>query len=68
MDESHVWAVLDVLVVAHDVNGIFSRLLGPVFDVTRAIVLIVILDFCLGRTFDGETWGTRRKGLPGYTW
>lgn len=57
MDEGHVWAVLDVFIVTHDVNGILAGLPGPVLDVTGAIILVIVLYLRLGGAFNGKPWG-----------
>lgn len=54
VDKGHIWTVLDVLIITHDMNGIFAWLLGPVLDVTRSIILVVILNLCLGGAFNGK--------------
>lgn len=66
MDEGHVRTVLDVLVVTHDVDSVLAGLLGPVLDVTRSIILVVILNLRLGGAFNGKPWGEwgDRWGAP----
>ena len=63
VDVGHEGTVLDVLIVAHDVNGIFTRLLGPVLDITRPVILVIILNLRLRGAFDGKPWGRGRKTL-----
>ena len=63
MDVGHEGTVLDVLIVAHDVNGIFTWLLGPVLDITRPVILVVILNLRLGGAFNGKPWGQGGKTL-----
>jgi len=46
-DVGHEGAVLDVLVITDDVDGIVTGLSGPVAHVTGAIALIVTLNFSL---------------------
>lgn len=62
VDEGHVWAVLDVFVITHDVNSIFARFLGPVLDITWPIILVIILNLRLGGAFNSKAWGTGWEG------
>lgn len=54
-DVGHEGAVLDVLVVAGHVDGVFPGLGRPVADIARPVVLVLALDFSLGRPLDGKT-------------
>lgn len=54
-DAGHEGAVLDVFIIAGDMDGVLSGFCGPVGDVARAIVLVLTLDLGLGRPLDGET-------------
>lgn len=67
VDVGHVGTVFDVLIVTHDVNGIFTGLLGPVLDITRSVVLVIILNLCLGGAFNSKPWGIGWEDPPGYT-
>lgn len=44
---SHEGAVLDVLVITNDMDGIVTGLGGPVANITRSIALIITLNFSL---------------------
>lgn len=46
-DVGHEGAVLNVVVVTGDVNGVLARLGRPVADVARAVVLVLALDLGL---------------------
>lgn len=53
-DVRHEGAVLDVLLVAGHVDGVFAGLRRPVTDIARAVVLVLALDLGLRRPLDGE--------------
>lgn len=53
-DVGHEGAVLDVLFITGDVDGVLPGLRRPVADIARAVVLVFALDFGLGRPLDGE--------------
>lgn len=66
VDEGHKGAILDVFIITHDMNSIFSWFLGPILDITRSIILVVIVDLRLGRAFNGKPWRMGWKDLSGY--
>lgn len=55
-DEGHVRAVFYILIITHDVHSIFTRFFGPILHITRAIVLIITLNFSLRRAFYCKAW------------
>lgn len=58
-DVSHERAVFDVLIITGHMDSVFSRLCGPVADITWPIILVLALDFSLRRSLDGKTWRSR---------
>lgn len=57
-DVGHEGTEVDVAFVAGHVDGILSRLRGPITDVTGAVVLVLALDLRLRRTLDRKTYTT----------
>jgi len=51
LDLSHERRAFDVLVIAHDVNGVLARFGGIVFHVARPVAAVFAVDFRLRWTF-----------------
>lgn len=57
----HKGRVLDVFVIAKHMHGIFSRLCGPVANITGSITFVVTFNFGLRWTFHRKTWMGKKK-------